>query len=398
MKQTVFSIKSITSLQYTDNTTEPRDFDFSPLDIRSIENYARELMTLSEEIRVSSEWNRLRWLAGVFVYNYNLESGINNINGKDSVFLRPDLPPDDAAQYPYTQIDETTLRQTGFSFFGNADYMIIDHLRVIGGIRYEIEESHANVGRSYTKDGNDFLYPNLGAFPSDFEETLSFNSISPKIGLSYEVSDDMMLFGNIARGYRPGGINPFTSDADAAKFNPEYSLNFEVGVKSMLMQNRAKVNLTGFYINYEDQQLYTVIDPATFSVGRENLGNSTSYGAELETEWVLIDGLSAIINLGYLETEITEFKVISQLGAEIDNVGNKQGYSPFLNGNVGIAYATSLTDDIALKAALDYQYQTEMFFDPENVIAQEAYGLLNAQITISTGTCQSYCLGTEPYR
>ena len=256
---------------------------------------------------------------------------------------------------------------------------------MIAGIRYEIEESHANVGRSYVKDGNDFLYPNLGVFPGEFEETVSFNAISPKVGLSYEVSDDMMVFGNIARGYRPGGINPFTSDADAAKFNPEYSLNFEVGVKSMIMQNRAKVNLTGFYINYEDQQLYTVIDPATFSVGRENLGNSTSYGAELETEWVLIDGLSAIINLGYLETEITEFNIISRFGDEIDNVGNKQGYSPLLNGNVGIAYATSLTDDIALKAALDYQYQTEMFFDPENVIAQEAYGLLNAQITISTG-------------
>lgn len=377
------SVKSITSLQFTDNTTEPRDFDFSPADIASREDYARELMTLSEEIRVSSEWNRLRWLAGIFVYNYNQNSGYNYINGKDNAFFAPD--PEAAAQYPYTQIDETTLRQTGFSIFWNSDYMIIDRLRVISGIRYEVEESHANVGRSYTKDGNDFLYPNLGVFPSEFEETVSFNAISPKVGLSYQVSDDMMLFGNIARGYRPGGINPFTSDADAAKFDPEYSLNFEVGVKSMLMQNRAKVNLTGFYINYEDQQLYTVIDPATFSVGRENLGNSTSYGAELETEWVLIDGLSAIINLGYLETEITEFKVISRFGDAIDNAGKKQAYSPLLNGNVGLTYTRSLTDDIAVKTAVDYQYQSEMFFDPENVIAQEAYGLLNAQIVISTG-------------
>ena len=377
------SIKSITSLQYTDNTTEPRDFDFSPADIATREDYTRELMTLSEEIRLSSEWNRLRWLAGVFAYQYNLNSAYNYTNGKDNAFLVTD--PESAAQYPYTQNDETMLKQTGFSIFGNADYMIVDQLRVIGGIRFEIEESQAEVGRSYTKDGNDFLYPNLGVFPSEFEETLSFNSISPKVGLSYQLSDNMMFFGNVARGYRPGGINPFTSDADAAKFDPEYSLNFEVGVKTMLMQNRAKVNLTGFYINYEDQQLYTVIDPATFSVGRENLGNSNSYGAELETEWILIDGLSAIINLGYLETEITEFNIISRFGDEIDNVGNKQGYSPLLNGNVGIAYATALTDDITLKTALDYQYQTEMFFDPENVIAQEAYGLLNAQITISTG-------------
>ena len=377
------SIKSITSLQYTDNTTDPRDFDFSSADIATREDYARELMTLSEEIRLSSEWNQLRWLAGVFVYNYNLNSGFNYINGKDNAFLVPD--PDSAAQYPYTRNDETTLGQIGFSVFANADYMIIDRLRVIGGIRYEVEESHVNVTRSYTKDGKDYLYPNLGVFPGEFEETVSFNAISPKVGLSYEVSDDIMLFGNVARGYRPGGINPFTSDADAAKFDPEYSWNYEVGIKSMLLQDRAKVNLTGFYINYEDQQLYTVIDPATFSVGRENLGNSISYGAELETEWALIDGLSTTLNLGYLETEITDFKVITRFGDKIDNAGNKQAYSPRLNGNVGLIYARSLTNEIALKVALDYHYQTEMFFDPENVTEQEAYGLLNAQIVISTG-------------
>ncbi len=377
------SINSTTSLQYTDNTTEPRDFDFSPADVATREDYARELMTLSEEIRLSSEWNQLRWLAGVFVYNYNQDSGFNYINGKDNAFFVTD--PDSAAQYPYTQNDETTLRQTGFSIFGNADYMIIDGLRVIGGIRYEVEESHANVARSYMKDGKDFLYPNLLAIPGEFEETVSFNAISPKVGLSYEVSDDIMLYGNVARGYRPGGINPFTSDADAAKYDPEYSLNYEAGVKTVFLQDRAKVNLTGFYINYEDQQLYTVIDPATFSVGRENLGHSSSYGAELETEWVLIDGLSAIINLGYLDTEITDFKVITRFGDQIDNAGKKQAYSPRLNGNVGLTFARSLTNDIALKGAVDYQYQTEMFFDPDNVIEQEAYGLLNAQIVISTG-------------
>ncbi len=382
-KTDTFSINSISSLQFTDNTTDPRDFDFSLADIATREDYARELMTLSEEIRLSSEWNQLRWLAGVFVYSYNLQSGFNYINGKDNAFLVPD--PESAAQYPYTQTDETTLGQTGLSIFGNADYMIIDGLRVIGGIRFEVEESHANVVQSFTKDGKDFLYPNLGVFPREFEETVSFNALSPKAGLSYQVTDDIMLFGNVARGYRPGGINPFTSDADAAKYDPEYSLNYEVGVKSMFMQDRAKVNLTGFYISYADQQLYTVIDPATFSVGRENLGNSISYGAELETEWALIDGLSAIINLGYLDTEITDFKVISRFGDEINNAENKQAYSPLFNCNVGLTYAMSLTDGIALRTAVDYHLQTEMFFDPENVISQDAYGLLNAQVVISTG-------------
>lgn len=378
------SIKSITSLQYTDSTRDKGDFDFSPADIATRVDSSRVFLTLSEEIRVSSEWNNLRWLAGVFAYIFNRESSFDYINGMDNAAFVPD--PEAAAQYPYTQNDETVLTQTGFSIFGNADYMVIDNLRVLGGIRFEVEESQADVGRSYTKGENvNYQYPNLGVFPGEFEESVSFNAISPKVGLSYEFSDDVMLFANFAQGYRPGGINPFIIDADAAKFDPEYSWNYEVGVKSILMQNRSKVNLTGFYINYEDQQLYTVVDATTFTVGRENLGHSTSYGVELETEWLLMYGLSAIINVGYLDTEITDFKVLTQFRNELDNAGNKQAYSPLLNGNFGLTFASPLTNEINLITSLNYQYQTEMFFDPENVLEQEAYGLLNANIVISTG-------------
>lgn len=379
------SIKSITSLQHTDSRSDKGDFDFTPADIATREDLSRDITTLSEEIRVSSEGSRLNWLAGIFVYNYNLNSGFNYVNGLDNAAFITD--PDAAAQYPYTQNDETKQRYTGFSIFGNADYFITERLRLIGGIRFEIEENHAEVSRSYTKNGNNnYQHLNLGLIPGEFEEAATFNATSPKIGVSYEATDDLMFFSNIARGYRPGGINPFTSDADAAKFDPEYSWNYEAGAKSMLLQNRAKVNLTGFYINYEDQQLYTIVDPTTFNIGRENLGHSISYGAELETEWALIEGFGAIINVGYLETEITDFKVLTPMGDELDNTGNKQGYSPRFNGNFGLTYAKSINSVIALKGTVDYQYQTDMFFDPENILKQEAYGLLNAQFVISTGS------------
>lgn len=376
------SIKSITSLQYTDNTANDDDFDFSPFDINTRVHYSRELMTLAEEVRVSSKGSRLRWLAGIFVYNLSTDYGHDWETGKDNAAFQQD--PDTAAQYPYTTSDKTKQRYTGFSVFGNADYPIIERLRAIAGIRFEIENNHADVRRSYTKDGNTgYQYPNLGAIPAEFEETAMFNATSPKVGLSYEATDDVMFFCNVARGYRPGGINPFTSDADAAKFDPEFSWNYEAGVKSMLLQNRVKANLTGFYIDYKDQQLYTVIDLETFNLGRANLGRSISYGTELETEWALVDGLTAIINVGYLETEITDYKTIGP-GGELDNAGNQQGYSPHFNGNFGISYEKPINNLITLKATTDYQYQTDMFFDAENTIEQEDYGLLNARFVVST--------------
>ena len=376
------SIKSITSLQYTGNTAKDDDFDFLPADINTRTNYSRELMTLAEEIRLSSKGNRLRWLAGIFVYNLSTDLVHDWEAGKDNAAFQQD--PDAAAQYPYTTSDKTKQRFTGFSVFGNADYPIIERLRVIAGIRFEIENNHADVGRSYIKDGNTrYQYPNLGAIPAEFEETVTFNATSPKVGLSYEATDDIMFFGNVARGYRPGGINPFTTDAEAAKFDPEFSWNYEAGVKSMLLQNRVKANLTGFYIDYKDQQLYTVIDLETFNLGRANLGRSISYGTELETEWALVEGLTAIINVGYLETEITDYKTIGP-GGELDNAGNQQGYSPHFNGNFGINYERPINSLITLKIGANYQYQTDMFFDAENTIEQEAYGLLNARFVVST--------------
>ena len=376
------SIKSITSLQYTDNTGNDDDFDFLPADVNTRIYYSRELTTLAEEIRVSSKDSRLRWLAGIFVYNLSTSSVHDWEAGKDNAAFQQD--PDAAAQYPFTTSDKTQQRYTGFSVFGNADYPIIERLRAIAGIRFEIENNHADVRRSYTKDGNTgYQYPNLGLIPAEFEETATFNATSPKVGLSYEATDDVMFFGNVARGYRPGGINPFTTDAEAAKFDPEFSWNYEAGVKSMLLQNRVRANLTGFYIDYRDQQLYTVIDLETFNLGRANLGRSISYGAELETEWALIEGLTAIINIGSLETEITDYETIGP-GGELDNAGHKQGYSPRFNGNVGISYERSINSLITLRATADYQYQTDMFFDAENTIEQEAYGLLNARFVISS--------------
>ena len=376
------SIMSITSLQYTDNTGHDDELDFLPFDLNTRKNFARTFTTISEEFRVSSEWSNLQWLAGVFVYNFNIDGKEDNEFGIANAGFVTD--PEAAAQYPYTLITVSEQQHTGVSIFGNADYMITESLRVNGGIRFEIEEAQADVSRSYTKDGNEnYQYPNLGVFPATFEETETFSAVSPKAGISYNVIDNVMLYGNIARGYRPGGFNSFAANEDAAKFDPEYSWNFEAGIKSMLMQNRIRVNLSGFYIDYQDQQLYTILDLATFNIGRDNLSRSVSIGAELETELALLDGLTAYINVGVLDTEISDYKVITVEG-EIDFDGNKQGYSPQFNGNFGLNYVLPINDLLTLKATGDYQYQTDMFFDPENTIQQDAYGLLNARLVIST--------------
>lgn len=373
---------AITAYQKTKLNRENDDFDFSPADIQEVVSDKTDFSTISQEIRISSNRDsRLNWIGGLYLYSVSNKSNARRRNGVDNAF-NPQLPADAAAQYPYDQIARNEVNQNGFSIFGQASYQLREKLTATLGLRYEIENSNLNVTNSFEKDGQNFIYPLLGVGPAEFDKSTQFDAFSPKANLAYQATENSLLFVNVTRGYRPGGVNEFVLDEAKATFNPEFSWNYEVGVKNKLWNNRAKLNANIFYIDYKDQQLYNVIDLTTFSIGRENIGNSRSIGAELETEVVLTKGLNFTGNLGYLQTEFIDYTYIGFTGMPIDNKGNEQVMSPQWSGNVGLNYAMDITEDWKGSIVLDYQYQSDVFFDPENTAKQEAYGLLNGRVVI----------------
>ncbi|WP_234572465.1 TonB-dependent receptor [Rhodohalobacter sp. 614A] len=373
------SLTSITSFQRTKDTDEEEEYDFTPLNI-SYADVDSKKYTLSEELRLRPSQSNpaFDWLAGVFVYHFNEDLYQVYTSGPDNAMYYED--PETQAQFPYNSIEDNLTTDNGVSFFGNVDYNLTEKLSLIAGLRYEISKQESEVQNYYRKDGAPYTYPPLGVMPGEFEKSASYDALSPKFGLSYEANDQLLIYGNVAKGYRPGGINTWTSDEDKAVFDEEVSWNYEAGLKSTLLSNRLKLNLTGFYIDYQDQQLFTIIDMTTFNYGRENIGTSISYGLEMESEWILSKSLNALVNLGYLDTDVTEYTVINSLGETVDYSGNEQGYSPHWNGGLGLIFNKNL-NDVHFNASLDYQFQTEMYFSAENNYSQDGYGILNGQIS-----------------
>ncbi|MEM6801929.1 MAG: TonB-dependent receptor [Bacteroidota bacterium] len=370
--------KSITSAQTTSLEVRGEEFDWSPLDLNSSES-DRDISTISEEIRLGSNTtgSKFGWIAGAFLYRYVYDNRGSFNTGVDNALFAPS--PDIAAQYPYIQRQNSKLSQLGLSLFGNVDYNFTDKFKVSAGLRYEIENSESENRTSYSRNGDeDYSFPPLGLIPDAFEADANFSALSPKLSFSYNFSEQKMLYASVARGYRPGGINPFTTSDQDISFDPEFTWNYEMGLKTYLLQNKMRFNLTGFYIGYSDQQLLTVIDFATFNIGTQNIGKSISYGLELEWDYLLFQGLQASLNLGFLETEIQEY-LVTGFGGEVNNEGNDNPYAPQWNGNFGLTYNKRI-DQVDINASVDYQFQTDMFLDPENNYTQPAYGLLNARI------------------
>ncbi|MDN5217307.1 TonB-dependent receptor [Fulvivirgaceae bacterium BMA12] len=379
------TINSITALQIYKNDRDNDDFDFTPFDVQYVSGGNREQTTISQELRFnSSVKSKFKWIGGLYFYHVTSEDNSPVVNGTMS----------GNSVGEYMQITASETEQTGVSFFGQVDYQLTEKWGLLAGLRFETEKSELAVSRDHFQNGEPFEAPDnilitgSGPVPSpilnaQFSADERFEAVSPKIGATFKPSDRVFLFGHVTRGYRPGGLNSFVDNADDAKYNPEFSWNYEIGLKTSLLDNRLRANLTGFIISWRDQQLFTVIDINSFLFGVDNLGKSKSRGLELETEWVPVKGLSLIANIGYLSTEITDFEVIGFSGDLINNNGNRQGYSPEWNGNFAVNYDWQLNPSTTLFFSLDYTFQSEMFFDPENTVRQDAYGLLNGRAGVS---------------
>lgn len=375
-----FQFDAITAFQYTATDREDEDLDYSALELVSRSLEVRDL-TFSEELRFSSVGNgKLDWVGGVYLYYVNNDNDLIFTQGPDNALFAPDSIP--SPEFPYDQINETTITQTGVSFFGHLTAELTDRLSASVGLRYEIERSELTADIGYERSGEPYEFPPLGLLPASFNEDATFDALSPKLGLDYQIKEDMLAYATVARGYRPGGVNPLVNDPDLATFEPEFSWNYEIGLKSRFWKQRAQLNMAAFYLQYSDQQLFTALDLSTLSFGRNNAGNSYSYGLEIESEFLLVKGLSVNINGGYLQTEFTDYNVTTFSG-EADFEGNTVPYAPEWNGSVGATYRKIIAEDVILHFAVDYQYQSELFFDPGNTASQEAYGLLNTRLAFS---------------
>ncbi|MFD2578029.1 TonB-dependent receptor domain-containing protein [Novosphingobium colocasiae] len=97
-----------------------------------------------------------------------------------------------------------------------------------------------------------------------FHDTLKQHNTSWRVGLDYKVTDDVLLYGNVSKGYKAGSY-PTASPASYVGLQPvtqESVLAYEVGAKSELLERHLIVNAAGFIYEYRDKQVQgSIADP-----------------------------------------------------------------------------------------------------------------------------------------
>ena len=185
-----------------------------------------------------------------------------------------------------------------------------------------------------------------------------------------------MTYVSATRGFRSGGINIGAAPPTVFRqYDPERVANYEIGVRSELFDHRMRLNLTGFHMEYTDQQL-TALDVVRNVTYIQNVGESHRTGAELEFVVVPFEHLELQGNYGYLD-------------AEYDDVGTATGVtensivlrSPETTYSVGATYDVPLSAGI-ITANVNYNYRSRQSTSStdSNSILLAGYGLLSARL------------------
>lgn len=274
-----------------------------------------------------------------------------------------------------------------YAAYGEGTYAFSDQLSLTVGLRYTSEEKTADVlNQGYANA----TFTNPIATVADFNDSVSFHNLSPKVSLDYKVSDDVMVYGLVSRGFKSGGFNIRANTtavpASGRPFDDESVTSFEVGTKSAFYDGTFYLNAAYFYNKYRDVQLsvFTAFDANgdgtndSFFGDFTNAGRAHIQGVELEFAGQPTERLTLQGNLAFMEAEYDEF-----IDRGVDVSANQElTNAPPISAALTALYTWDLFGG-TLTGRVTGTYQGEVYptTDLSEDIKQDPYALLHAGLT-----------------
>ncbi len=352
------------------------NFDASPLALADVYFNTRANVFANELRFTSNTGSRLTYVVGLYYSNQYLaddyEGGFDQIYGLDTK----------------VQYSQTVNTESGF---GQASYKIDNALTLTGGLRIEHEERQLNNFRSL------FLADTVLANPANNSvgrQTLDFTKPSGKVELQYVPFTNDMLYALVSHGVKSGGFTTYNSaepQIGTRPFLPETVWDYEAGNKLDLPGANLRVDVAGFYYQYQNQQIQSaVVNPLTGLIGSiVNAPRSHLYGGEAEVTWSPIRNLTLRQGVGSSVGAFDEFRsvlsAVRQDGVFVGIYQNRAGEAlpfPKFTANGSASYLFDL-GRYTLTTSADYSLRTtynSLFGSLYNVAG---YTLVNAHVTFA---------------
>jgi iron complex outermembrane receptor protein len=277
-----------------------------------------------------------------------------------------------------------------FALYGHAEWRFADAWNLVSELRYT-EEDKSFVG------GARLGFPSGATVPFvSTDDSISFDAWSGKLGLEWSLTDNLLTYAMISRGFKTGGFfGGFpTNPAQLAPFDAETLWGLELGVKSDLAGGRFRLNASVFSYDREDVQQNAADPTSPINIKRiTNIGDVDTVGAEAEVTWLATDRLSLNLGVGATDAEVSDSTFIQAASlpflpdTSIEG-SNLPNYSDLSVNFVG-RYEGSFGGNLGWFTQLEGRYQSEqdlsIITNPVEVpVFQEpGYSLWNVRFGLS---------------
>lgn len=400
-----FDFASITAVENVEKF-HTEDADMGPFSA-VIPTFGSKIEQFSQELRLSGSTDNMEWIVGAYYFENEVEgtldldinypgSIIDGITGAPAGSFGPDYVAWLNYDIDYLQESES------YGFFGQIERKLTDKLTLTAGLRYTTEERTMHYQNR--ADGNPDAVLNSCLLPagdvcgligdSSFAGTDTFfdftnsnpeaaeftsiddDDISGQVGLDYKVDENMLVFANIATGFKSGGFNggflDFTdgvTNADVS-FKPEKLTSYEAGFKSTLADGDVRLNASAFYYDYKDYQALTFAGLSQFI----NNSDATVQGFEAELTWLPGDNWDIKLGGSFVDTSIDS--------VEVRNVGIVEDREMVLAPEYTLNGVVRYQVTEQLSAQIDFNHQGKQFFAITNseISKEDSYTVFNARI------------------
>ncbi len=353
------------------------DFEATPLDSFDVPaSYTDEQQ--SHEFQINYTADRFVIVGGIYYFEGNSAGAFDVVLNN----LPPTPSPLDGSHFDLAiggDVDTESL-----SAYFNGSYNLTDSITLTAGVRTTKDEKNSNIQRfSYlttnsspytTTQGTGLTFGNpaddifLGAATdiNDSEADNDWSEISPSVKLDWQIIEEIMVYISYAEGFKSGG---FDMRGDASKnpnvangYDPETVETWEAGIKTQLFDDRIRLNITAFDMDYTDMQL-TVQQaqpaPTFFSSDVVNAGTAEIKGFEVEALAQITEGLSTSLSIGHMNAELIE--VISA-GVDVSDSWEMLN-APDWTGQLGFNYDIDLGNagSLVLNTAASYRDASRNF-------------------------------------
>jgi len=385
------TLRSVSGYQEA-NTAYKADLDGTSVGISTFRDSVDEVIWSQEFNLISPDGEPLSWVLGS-MWQYDKY----NFRGPGEFVIG--LPEGS----PFTEYMLWGLNpKNSWAVFGQVGYELAPGLEMTVGARY-----------SYSDTTNNIFVMQYGT-PITQDQSADFENTSGKVALNWEVNEDQFLYGFIATGFRPGGLNVPVGLGPPAPFEEEEVTSYEVGWKAVWLNGHLRTQANAFYNEYDGFQViigYPAIPVFGFELNNPN--TTTMYGFELQAQAVIGD-LSLDAGVGFLRSELGEFFATDPRvagGTPCDPAtgpasascisldGRDQTYAPEFTFNLAAQYNFRLDGGDVVTPRLNYGHVSEqwatLFQNAARGDRIEARNILNGQIAWQTGDLAWTLFGTN---